>query len=163
MNVGAVWNNGTWTAEIGRKLDTGNDDDIQFDISQIYTFGVAEFDNVRHGYEHRTSKMYNMRFELNVSVDEQVTEVPTNFALKQNFPNPFNTETTIAFDLKEAGNVELKLFNMNGQEIKTLIHQNLPAGSHRVTFSGKDLPSGIYIYKMRTNSFTASRKMILMK
>lgn len=60
---GAVWNNGIWTAEFSRKLNTGNDDDIQFtDFSQEYLFNIAEFDNSRHGYEHRTSRSYFMKF-----------------------------------------------------------------------------------------------------
>jgi len=163
LAFGAVWNNGTWTAEIARDLNTGDDDDVQFDTAEEYTFGVAEFDNVRHGYEHRTSKIYTMRFDLSVAVDEQINEIPKNFALKQNYPNPFNPETTISFDLKESGMVVLKIYNINGQEIKTLIHRNMTTGSHKIIFSAHDLPSGIYIYRIKINNFTSSREMILMK
>ena len=63
IKIGAVWNNGTWTAEIVRKLNTGTDDDIQFtDLLKEYLFNVAEFDNSRHGYEHRCSNNYYMKF-----------------------------------------------------------------------------------------------------
>ncbi|MBW6492739.1 MAG: hypothetical protein K0B15_16260 [Lentimicrobium sp.] len=63
LAFGAVWNNGKWTAEFGRKLNTGNDDDIQFtDFAKEYLFNIAVFDNSRHGYEHRTSKNYYMKF-----------------------------------------------------------------------------------------------------
>jgi len=63
ITIGAVWNNGTWRTEIARKLNTGNDDDIQFtDLLKEYLFNVAQFDNSRHGYEHRTSNNYDMKF-----------------------------------------------------------------------------------------------------
>jgi hypothetical protein len=59
---GAIWQNGIWTAELSRALDTLHDDDIQFDIVQEYLFNVAAFENSRHGYEHRTSETYTMTF-----------------------------------------------------------------------------------------------------
>ena len=62
LEFGAVWSAGYWTAEISRALDTGSDDDVQFDVAEEYLFGVAAFDNSRHGYEHRTSDMYFMKF-----------------------------------------------------------------------------------------------------
>lgn len=63
LTMGAVWNNGKWTSEIARKLNSGNDDDVQFtDMSKEYLFNVAQFDNSRHGYEHRCSNSYYMKF-----------------------------------------------------------------------------------------------------
>lgn len=62
LAFGAVWKDGYWTAEISRELINGNDDDIQFKLNEEYTFGVAAFDNSRHGYEHRTSKMNTLQF-----------------------------------------------------------------------------------------------------
>jgi hypothetical protein len=89
--------------------------------------------------------------------------VPDEYALYQNYPNPFNPETSIQFDLKESGRVELKIFNLMGQEIMTLLNQQMPAGSHRITFAADNLPTGVYIYVLKTNNFTASKKMIIMK
>ena len=62
IKFGAVWDNGIWTAELSRDLNTGNDDDVQFDTSQEYPFNIAAFENSRHGYEHRTSKTYTLIF-----------------------------------------------------------------------------------------------------
>jgi len=64
IEIGAVWHDGFWTAEIVRDLKTNNEDDIQFDTSMEYLFGVAEFENSRHGYEHRTSQMYYLTFTI---------------------------------------------------------------------------------------------------
>lgn len=89
--------------------------------------------------------------------------LPVTYALYQNYPNPFNPTTTIDFDLREAQTVELKLFNLAGQEVKTLLNQPLPAGHHSVTLSAHDLPSGVYVYQIVAGDFMASKKLILMK
>ncbi len=89
--------------------------------------------------------------------------IPEEYALYQNYPNPFNPETSIRFDLKESGRVELKIFNLMGQEVMTLLRQQMPAGSHRITFAADNLPSGVYIYVLKTDNFSASKKMIIMK
>jgi hypothetical protein len=94
---------------------------------------------------------------------QENTELPLTYSLSQNYPNPFNPTTTIAFDLSESRVVELKLFNMVGQEIRTLLNQHLPAGHHSVTLSAHDLPSGIYVYQIIAGDFMASKKLVLMK
>jgi len=94
-----------------------------------------------------------------------VESVPTvtEYALEQNYPNPFNPTTSIRFDLAEAGMVKLTIFNLTGQEVATLVNGSLGAGAHNVTFDARDLPSGMYLYRLEAGSFTASRKMMLMK
>lgn len=62
VRFGANWNDGIWTVEISRRLKTGNSDDIQFVLDEEFFFGVAVFDNSRHGYQHKTSEMYSMKF-----------------------------------------------------------------------------------------------------
>jgi hypothetical protein len=85
------------------------------------------------------------------------------YALHQNYPNPFNPTTTITLDLAEAGFATLKVFNLLGQQVSTLVNQYLPRGSHVALFDGARLQSGVYIYKLDVNEFSAHRKMILMK
>ncbi|MDD5087538.1 MAG: T9SS type A sorting domain-containing protein [bacterium] len=87
----------------------------------------------------------------------------TEYALYQNYPNPFNPTTTIAFDLAEAGFVSLKIYNLQGQEIATVVNGNLAAVAHTASFDASSLPSGMYWYKLTANDFTAVRKMTLMK
>jgi len=88
---------------------------------------------------------------------------PEKYKLYQNYPNPFNPTTTIAFDLAESRVVVMTLFNLAGQQIATLMNERLPAGQHHVTFSGQDLPSGVYIYQIKAGDFMATRKLMLMK
>jgi hypothetical protein len=99
---------------------------------------------------------------VGVAVDKQKV-IPESYALYQNYPNPFNPTTTIAFDLKENANVELKLFNANGQEVITLLKQFMPAGNHEISISAENLPSGIYVYQLKANDFKATRKMLVLK
>ncbi|MDD5087540.1 MAG: T9SS type A sorting domain-containing protein [bacterium] len=93
----------------------------------------------------------------------ETTGAVTEYALHQNYPNPFNPTTTIAFDLAEAGLVNLKIYNVQGQEIVTLVNESMAAGAHAATFDARDLPSGAYWYRLTANDFTAVRKMMLMK
>jgi hypothetical protein len=89
--------------------------------------------------------------------------VVTEYALHQNFPNPFNPTTQIAFDLVESGHVTLTVYNPMGQEVAKLVNGNLGAGTHSVSFNAASLPSGIYFYRLNVNGFSADMKMLLMK
>lgn len=90
-------------------------------------------------------------------------EVAATFELKQNYPNPFNPTTQIPFELKEAGDVTLKVFDLTGREVATLLNGYQSAGSHTVAFDGSGLASGTYLYKLDVNGNQFSRTMVLMK
>jgi len=92
----------------------------------------------------------------------------TSTELKGNYPNPFNPETTISFDLKDAERVNLSIYNLKGQLVRTLVNSDLPIGRHRLIWDGKDslgrrVGSGIYYYRMLTPDYQATRKMLLME
>ena len=88
---------------------------------------------------------------------------PQKFALQQNFPNPFNPQTTIRFTIAQSGRVKLTVFNVLGQKVKTLIDDPMQAGAHQVTFDGRNLASGIYWYRLQANGRVKVRKMVLLK
>lgn len=90
-------------------------------------------------------------------------EAPKRFELSQNYPNPFNPVTTINFILPEAGNVKLTLYNLLGEELKTLVSELKEAGIHTINFNANDLQSGLYIYKIEAGSFIQTKKMMLLK
>jgi glucuronoarabinoxylan endo-1,4-beta-xylanase len=89
--------------------------------------------------------------------------IPSEFSLSQNYPNPFNPLTTIEYSLPVAGFVQLKVYNIAGQEIKTLVQQKMPAGRHTVRFNAGDLGSGVYIYQLKAGDFVQAKKMMLIK
>ncbi|MBI1804698.1 MAG: carboxypeptidase regulatory-like domain-containing protein [Ignavibacteriae bacterium] len=97
-------------------------------------------------------------------LDVQGKALPIAYALEQNYPNPFNPTTSISFSLPMATNVTLKLYNLIGQEVATLIDgKEYEAGQHTVRFDATKLTSGIYFYRLQAGSFVSVRKMILMK
>ena len=86
----------------------------------------------------------------------------------QNYPNPFNPSTTIEFRMSEAANVSVKVYNVLGQVVKTLVSGTLPSGTHHVTWDARDeagapVSSGLYLYRMETTGFTATKTLVLMK
>ncbi len=96
------------------------------------------------------------------TVVEFSSELPQEFSLQQNYPNPFNPETTIAFALPHPAIVTLKIFNLLGNEIATLLQQPLSAGNHKVTFKAENLSSGVYFYHLQAGEFVQTRKMVLL-
>jgi hypothetical protein len=98
-----------------------------------------------------------------VDVDENGTNLPEKYSLRQNYPNPFNPTTTIKFDIPESGYFTLKVYNLLGQEIATLINSEINIGSHKVTFDASSLASGIYIYKLNGGGVNMTKKMMLLK
>ena len=99
---------------------------------------------------------------LSTSSDEDLSGI-TNFQLHQNYPNPFNPTTVINYQLPVSERVQLKVFDTVGREVSLLVDQVQPAGSYTVTFDAGDLPSGIYLYQLSTQSVTFTKKMTLIK
>lgn len=89
--------------------------------------------------------------------------IPKGYGISQNYPNPFNPNTSIDYQLPKDGLVVIKIYDILGNEIKTLINENKPAGSYTVIFNASKLSSGVYIYRIAAGDFTASKKMTLIK
>jgi hypothetical protein len=101
-------------------------------------------------------------FNYSVDVDDEANSV-YDYKLGQNYPNPFNPSTKIDYSLKSEGLVTLKVYNILGQEVVTLVNSAQTTGLHSVDFDGSKLSSGIYLYKLDSNGFTQTKKMILIK
>ncbi len=101
-------------------------------------------------------------FDDIVSVDEG-SNTPSSFKLEQNYPNPFNPSTTIQYTIRERGYVTLKVFNVLGQNVKTLVNREQSAGRYKILFNANHLPGGLYFYQIKTNTLTETRKMSLIK
>jgi flagellar hook assembly protein FlgD len=119
-------------------------------------------------YTYRLKQIdYNGQFEYSPAVEVEVIGV-TEYTLHQNYPNPFNPTTSISFDLASDSKVTLRIFDVLGQEVMTVLSGNLSAGSHKIQFNANGLNSGVYFYQIDATgvdgkNFSAVRKMILNK
>lgn len=103
-----------------------------------------------------------------VSVEVANTGTPREYSLMQNYPNPFNPETSIHYHLKKSEHVILKIYNILGQEVITLVDERQPAGRFSAHWDGKDrngsqVPSGLYLYRIQAGDFVNTRKMLLIR
>ena len=101
------------------------------------------------------------RLDTIVSVKD--FSVPTDFTLEQNYPNPFNPSTTIKYQIPELSFVTLKVYDVLGSKIITLVSEEKPFGNYEVEFNAATLPSGVYFYRLHSGSFVETKKMVLIK
>jgi len=141
-NIGYVKGNGTTTQ------------------SHSYTFT----DKTASGNEFYRLKQtdYNGAVTYSKTIEVQ-TATPKAFTLLQNYPNPFNPSTTIAYAIPQAGVVTLKIYDVLGREVSTLINEKKPAGNYTISCDARHLSSGIYFYKLQAGSFVQTKKMLLVK
>jgi hypothetical protein len=107
--------------------------------------------------------VYYGHISLPVDVAEHSRNVPAEFSLLQNFPNPFNPSTTIQFALPRTGTTLLRVYNTLGMEVTTLVSGNLNAGTHTVNWDASGIPSGVYFYRLEAGEFSQTKKLILLR
>jgi hypothetical protein len=118
--------------------------------------------------QHQTEIMNHILSEdtsqINITGIKQLSNnIPGSFSLSQNYPNPFNPSTEIQYSIPKSGLVTLRVYNMLGQEIVTLVNQKQQAGSYTVNFDASKLASGVYLYRIQTGDFSLTKKMTLLK
>ncbi|MDP4115311.1 MAG: T9SS type A sorting domain-containing protein, partial [Bacteroidota bacterium] len=102
------------------------------------------------------------KFEYSKMVEVSLG-LPWTYKLSQNYPNPFNPSTKIDFSVPETGFYKLKVYNLAGQEVATLIEKEFAPGNYSVDFNGKHLPSGMYFYRLLGENVNIVKKMLLVK
>ncbi len=133
------------------------------DIPDSATIILSTFCTIQHDS--------SMLYVDNLSFDNPITSIgegiriylPKNFDLMQNYPNPFNTMTIIKYSVSKTTLVTIKLYNVLGKEVATLLNEEKSPGNYAIKFNANDLPSGIYHYQMRANSFRETKRLILIK
>ena len=104
-----------------------------------------------------------LKYDITAGVNPPVSSIAKQYKLEHNYPNPFNPSTTIGFNLPNDDNVELKIYDVLGNLVTTLLNGPIKAGRHEVKFNGKDLSSGIYFYSLKATNFKQTYKMVLIK
>ncbi len=131
--------------------------------TEAKTYRFIDANLLAGSYTYRLKQIdFNGTFAYSDEVNAEVTS-PVQFELSQNYPNPFNPSTTIKFSIPQSSNVTLKIFNTLGQELKTLLNQNMESGVHTINFDASKLNSGVYFYRLDAGSFSEVRKMTLIK
>jgi hypothetical protein len=96
-------------------------------------------------------------------VAEYGADIPKDFSLSQNFPNPFNPTTNISFGLPSKSFVSLKIFDLLGREVTTIVSEEMSAGSYSRIWNAANMPSGVYFYRLQAGSFTETKKLLLLR
>jgi hypothetical protein len=154
--------NGSWTNvgnityKLYSKSDTGS-----------YIYKVRAKNSCGTGPENNTV-LVRIMSKTPVAENEDNQQLPTQYTLSQNFPNPFNPETKLEFTLPKACHVRLDIYDIVGRRVRTLVDEYLVAGYKVVNWNGKDdseneVPTGVYFYRIKAGEFTQAKKMILLK
>ena len=113
-------------------------------------------------YARTRTSLYRTTTVVGIDNKDKTTDV-NSYKLYQSYPNPFNPTTTISYSIPKRGLVQLKVYDILGKEVATLVNEEKPAGKYSVKFNGSNLPSGVYFYTLRVNNLVQSRKMILLR
>ncbi|MDQ3022654.1 MAG: T9SS type A sorting domain-containing protein [Bacteroidota bacterium] len=134
-------------------------------VAQVIARGTSNTNSVAvlRNLSNYVRGVYENNFQGVLSIKNVSSEIPSRFTLGQNYPNPFNPSTVIRYLIKENRFITLKVFDILGNEVSTLVNQKQTAGSYEVEFEGSNLSSGIYFYKLETEGFTDTKRMILLK
>ncbi|MBK8982652.1 MAG: T9SS type A sorting domain-containing protein [Ignavibacteria bacterium] len=105
----------------------------------------------------------NINVNGTLNIEQVSTEIPSGFSLIQNYPNPFNPNTVIGFSIRTSSFTSLEIFDITGKEVSTLVNENLQPGTYEVDFNGSNITGGVYFYRLTTEDFSETKKMILIK
>ncbi|MFH1011655.1 MAG: right-handed parallel beta-helix repeat-containing protein [bacterium] len=147
--------------------DSGSDTCATIDVGalDLPDTVVAEWWVTAHSLCPDTSMESTSRFHFYPpsAISGRDISLPTDFALHPNYPNPFNPMTVIRYDVKQSGPVSVRIFDLLGREVATIVHETVPAGSYTAIWNAADFPSGVYLCQMEATGFRQTRKLLLVK
>ena len=133
-------------------------------VSTAVSYSFTDRNLATGNYSYRLKQTdFNGSFEYFNLSNEVYVGVPINFNLSQNYPNPFNPSTKISYALPNDGKISLKIYDMSGKEVMTLVNEVKTAGYYSVSFNANSISSGIYFYTLKADEFTSTKKMVLVK
>ena len=147
----AEYNNGNWTVY---------KDSIEYDFSDM---AIDKENNIWLSTYGDGLVLFNKNGIVLSNYDTNSEVISNDFSLSQNYPNPFNPATRISYELPVSGLVTLKVFDILGRELSTLVNEEKAAGKYQVDFSSSSLSSGIYFYTLTSREYSKTRKMVLLR
>lgn len=151
-------------------LDIPSHDTVKFvlkylpPVTKVSTLNEVRTDSIYfyNNSQNRPVVIINVINDIPLSVDEN-NNIPINYSLSQNYPNPFNPATTILYSIPYSNHVTLEVYNILGQRIKKLVDELQYEGNYKITFDASELPTGVYIYRLKSGSYVESKKMLILK
>ena len=163
-------NHGTIVGPDGTILNTTDGGYTWIQQNRITTYDLYNvfFTNLMNGYAiGENGTIINTSFpgvtSIESEIENKIDQMPSDYSLSQNYPNPFNPTTSLQYAIGSRQFVTLKVYDLLGREIATLVNEEKPAGEYEVEFNGSNLPSGIYFYQLKAGQFSETKKMILLK
>ena len=138
----------------------------KYDVSSAkfgYTTSQSSSVTLDYNSNYSSSVGFNLTPDETTNIESTRTDLPNDYLLNQNYPNPFNPTTTISYQIPQNSHVILKVYNILGKEVATLVNGQEAAGKYQINFNASNLASGIYLYQLRAGSFIATKKLILLK
>jgi hypothetical protein len=179
--IGDPDNGGTMITGINGETEVATETFLQFRTSQLVRMAWRVPENIKpysriyavidpedeipdeiHDNNNKGYNVLGSDFATDIQT-ERIAKVPNRFELLQNYPNPFNPSTTIEYVLPERTDVNLRIYNVLGQHVKTLVNKQQEAGTHKITFDAGNLASGIYFYSLTVKGITMTRRFVLLK
>ncbi|MDP2208702.1 MAG: cohesin domain-containing protein [Bacteroidota bacterium] len=136
---------------------------IRFRVSENAPSGVYSIELKHVLFNEGQPRGLPINGQIVTSVEEQQIIIPSAFILEQNYPNPFNPSTTIIFSIETNAYTSVRVFDLFGREVATLLNEKLNAGRHKFKWDATGLPSGVYFYQLRSGSFMESKKLVLLR
>jgi hypothetical protein len=132
-------------------------------MAQLVARGTSNLNSVTK--LKQLADVVQLYYESNftIGIKQISTGVPIVYSLKQNYPNPFNSTSKLKFEIANLGNVKIVVYDVMGREVQTLVNERLQPGTYETTFDGSQLSSGVYFYKLISNGFSDTKRMILIK
>jgi len=156
LNQHSAGSNSEWV-ELGFVIGNGT-------TTETHSYSFVDKNLSSGKYLYRLKQVdYNGSFTYSDSIEVEVNSIPVRFSLEQNYPNPFNPSTIIKFQIPEAGFVSLKIYNVLGNEVATLVYEEKHAGNHEVRFNASALSSGTYLYKLDFGNYSIVKKLLVIK
>ena len=132
--------------------------------SETRNYNFTDYNLISGSYSYRLKQIdFDGTYEYSDIVEVEVNSIPTRFSLEQNYPNPFNPTTNFEFQIANSGFVNLKIFDVLGNKVETLVNEEKEPGLYKIKYDASRLSSGVYYYTLTANGFTDTQKFILLK
>ncbi len=153
---------GTWIQKRDKHANIGTswETDEEF-LPGGFSYDIIEYDNKL--FLGRNDGLYVKSIVTGIKDKIKNTKLPKEYSLDQNYPNPFNPSTKINFQIPVGGMVILKIYDVIGNQVATLIHEVKPAGNYSINFDANALSNGVYLYQLTAGDFIQTKKMVVLK